>query len=242
MLHEICLIDIPAKIEGEDVINREKVFQKKEKFLSARYISLHWKTKEEIGRVVKVYLIDKKLYGLLDVNEGTVFSNICRKNVYSLYGYIENERIDKVIVRVLPRSRGESMVCKGCGNIFRMHKVWLQKGTMMWRCICGQEYTQLEYEQQHREEHIQERQEKIAEYTRLQEEEKRKEEARIALEKAQTKAKKLQEREEQKEKLKLEKLELKKKEKEEKARVKAAEKAEKKARKPRKKKEENDEN
>ena len=200
-----------GRIESEDVIEIPyKILRKEqEKFINVSVVS----EGKHVGKIVTVYEEHKVLYGIVELEEGSKIYNIAKKHNYCYKGYgcfellVDTKKdivgiiqIYNVVIRVLPVSKiqkinideGEKMLCKGCRNVFRMNKIWYdkEKGDM-WRCVCGEEYTQSEYDAQRKTYVETTEKQKREEQACILEEQRLKEEAQKALERASKRKRKI---------------------------------------------------
>lgn len=189
-----------GRIESEDVqhIPHNILMRDREKFLQQEVIS----GDVVIGKIQYVYEEEGNVYGIVELQEGSPTYNIAKKDIYDWKGYavlsfkynkqkgISGIReIEKVIVRALPRKKinieGENMLCRSCGNVFKIRNIWYDKVKGdMWRCVCGEEYSQDEYDAQRKAYVELTQKQKEEEQARILEEEKQKEKVRKALERA----------------------------------------------------------
>ena len=204
-----------GRIESETIeyIPQNILIKNQEKFIQVDVIY----QEQIIAKIVHVYEDEKRLYGIIELQEGTMLYNIAKKDMYDFKGYSiltytynKNkgingiQKVERVIVRALPRIKlqieGEnmfpfyqnsdkkeriSMICRSCGNVFKIRNVWYDKVKgQMWRCVCGEEYSQDEYDAQRKLYVETTQKQKEEEQARILEEEKQKEKARKALERA----------------------------------------------------------
>ena len=204
-----------GRIESEDVvyIPQKVLIKDREKFLDKDVISgdivigkiLH--VYEEEGCVFGIIELQEgtSVYNIAKKDMYNFIGYAILKYGYNKKGEVSSiKEIERVIVRTLPRKKrqieGEnmfpfyqnsdkkeriSMICKGCGNVFKIRNVWYDKVKgQMWRCVCGEEYSEEEYDMQRKLYVEMAEKQKQEEQSRILEEQRVKEHAQKALERA----------------------------------------------------------